>query len=376
MFASVLLVILSILAGSHSLSCNEWSNGGCPNTSIVQVTCDVFNAIRTESQLTQYYNFSIISDPTSFKCMSLNSTMTPGGQVEIEGCVPADLNILDLPAFSFYNETKVTRATCLTDNCNNFNENGEIIPPINVGLQCYECNGQENCRNPSLVTCDYSNSLASIQRLNSIYTFDISSYLTNPPKTYSCYSTNTSFNYNGASGIWPDLIYKGCVFEGFSACSLPLNNQSNTLTQVVESCYTCDTDSCNKNERPAGYGTCYVCKNYPCLDEDVVTCDQSYANATYSVLGKMYSNVNFEVNDNFDCFALEASYSDQAIEYLGPVPIYYKGCVNSNFDACGLQTKPNLEEHRDYCLQCEGGKCNSNVNALKENTTLYVEMKV
>lgn len=64
------------------------------------------------------------------------------------------------------------------------------------------------------------------------------------------------------------------------------------------------------------------------------------------------------------------------IEYLGPVPIYYKGCVNSNFDACGLQTKTNIEEDRDYCLQCEGGKCNSNVNALKENATIHVEMKV
>lgn len=248
--------------------------------------------------------------------MSLNSTLTPGGPVEIEGCVPQGLDVLNIPVYSFQNETdRVSRATCFTDNCNNFNQNGEIIPPVNEAIQCYECSGQENCQSPTLVTCDFNHAFATITKLLFDYSFDASIYESNPPTTYSCYSTNTSFDINGASGIWPDLIYKGCIFDGFDACSLQLNSQ-NPLTQNVESCYTCETDSCNLNEMPLGYGTCYVCKNYPCLDEDVVTCDQAYANATYKVLGKMYSNVDFEVNNNFDCFSLESAYSDQGLYRL------------------------------------------------------------
>lgn len=304
-------IYVKYLVGSHSLSCNEWSNyGGCSNSS-VEVSCDIFNSMATQSKLIQYYNFSIISETTSFKCMSLNSTVTPGGLIEIEGCVPQDLNILNLTVYYFETETKFSRATCLTDNCNTFGQNGEITPPVDEGIQCYECDGQESCQSPTPITCDQDNTWATIQRLTGVYTFDVSTYLNNPPKTYSCYSTNSSFDFKGTSGIWPDLIYKGCVFDGFDPCSLPLNNQSNTLTQnVAGSCYTCDTDFCNQNERS---GTCYVCKSYPCLDEDVVTCDQTHANATYGVLGKMYSNVIFEVTNNFDCFALESSFTDQGL---------------------------------------------------------------
>lgn len=262
----------------------------------------------TQSKLVQYFNFSIISDTNSFKCMSLNSTFFPqNASLEIEGCVPKDLNVMNLTTYSYYRGINWSRATCLTDNCNNFQQNGDILPPVDQGLQCYSCYDQESCQNPELVTCNDTNAFATIQKLRTDYTFNISSYFLNPPSSYSCYSSNVSFLINGASNIWPDLVYKGCIFEDFDACSQPLVNQ---LSEIVESCYTCDTDACNIDEHPDGYGTCYICKNYPCLDEDVVKCDQSYANATYKVLQKMYSNFTYTVSDNFDCFALESSYQN------------------------------------------------------------------
>lgn len=247
--------------------------------------------------------------------MSLNSTVTTGSQnssLQIEGCVPLSYDVLNMSVFSFSSEDRHSCSTCTTDSCNNFSQNNEgTTTPSSSGAvtECYQCDGQQDCENPQTVTCSYNSALSTIQNLIVDYNFDVASYIQKgPAQTYSCYSANISFTYNGMADVWNPLIHKGCMFGDLSPCSFSLNDK---LTQNVSSCYTCDSNSCNQGSTPSGAeGQCYVCNSYPCLDEEVVTCDQQQVNATYDILRQIYSNVPDQVDsDGFECLSLKSKFA-------------------------------------------------------------------
>ncbi|KAL5279638.1 hypothetical protein ACFFRR_003934 [Megaselia abdita] len=383
MFQAVFsVVLLSLFAGAFGLQCNSCSNapGSANNcSSPVSVTCSLANSIQTQSALMGYFNTSIDSTSTDFQCMSLNTSVTTGSQntsIQIEGCVPQSDDVCKLSVFTFSTEDRKSCSTCNSDNCNNFDNNGGTTPsPSGEVTQCYSCDGQDDCQNPKVETCDYNSALSTVTKLLGDYNFDIASYIQKgASKSYSCYSANISFDINGLSGVWNPLIYKGCIFEDLSPCSF---NLTNGLTQNVSSCYTCDSNSCNQGSTPSGgsQGQCYVCNSYPCLDEEVVNCDQEQVNATYDILRDLYSNVPEQGDsDTFQCLSLRSKYAVTARKYLGPIPVYLKGCVSSNFNVCDLQVNSLATEQRSYCDQCNGELCNSNVNAPKKNATIYVEM--
>lgn len=302
--------------GTNGLQCNQCSNAqGSANNcdSPVVVNCSLANSIQTQSPLASIYNMTINPETTNFQCMSLNTTMNVSGQnlsYTMEGCIPASFDICSLSAFSFEKENRTSCSTCNSDNCNNFNENNDGNTSSGDVTQCYQCNGDEDCQDPKLQTCDYNSALATTQQIMSSYSFDIATFLKNPPSTYACYSGNVSFDINGQPNIWQPLIYKGCIFEGISPCSLDV--AMNQLTPHVSSCYTCDSESCNQGSSPSGdEGKCYVCNSYPCLDEEAVQCDEDQVSDTFDILKSYYSNVPDQINSTsqFECLSLKSKYT-------------------------------------------------------------------
>lgn len=313
---SLKVTVLEItISGAYGLQCNQCSNAaGSPNKcdSPVSVTCSLANSVQTQSSLGLYLNqTSIDAASTTFQCMSINTTVTTNNQsqsVQIEGCVPQSYDACKLKVFSFSTEDRNSCASCASDNCNNFDQDNGGVSPSGPVTECFQCDGQQDCENPSTVTCDYNSAWNTVQKLMTDYNYDFATYMQHPAQTYSCYSANVSFTFNGMPNVWPALIHKGCIFEDLSPC---LYNLNNNLGQNVSSCYTCDSNSCNEGSEPNGeQGQCYVCNSYPCLDEEVVTCDQAQVNATYDILREMYSNVPDQSNSmSFECLSLQSKYS-------------------------------------------------------------------
>lgn len=224
-----------------ALQCNQCTNSATPTDCLdpYPINCSAAVSIATQSQLLGNYNFDLNILATSFKCMSLNSTFVINGlnhSLTVEGCVPEDFNDCGLTPYSFETEYKHSCAICRFDNCNNFNENGII------DLDCYQCVDEQSCANSSKITCDFMNAVRTMQGLLQYYKFDFPNV--SPNGTFSCFSTETVFSSTIPGMTVSPLVTKGCIAQGFQACSL--NSQSYLQTSTSK-CNVCDDYLCNSS---------------------------------------------------------------------------------------------------------------------------------
>ncbi|KAL5280738.1 hypothetical protein ACFFRR_004636 [Megaselia abdita] len=235
---SIAIFVTSLSLGS-SLQCNQCTNSAIPTDCLnpAPITCSPAVSIATQSQLLGNYNFELDISATTFKCMSLNSTFVINGlnhSLTVEGCVPDDFNICGLTPYSFETEHKHSCAICRFDECNNFNEKG------NIALDCYQCKDEQSCKNPSKVTCDLNSAISTMQGLLQYYQFSFPNV--SPNDTFSCFTSDTVFSSIVPGLTPPSLMVKGCVSEGFQACSLTPQGYLETSTSK---CYVCDEFLCN-----------------------------------------------------------------------------------------------------------------------------------
>lgn len=225
-----------------ALECNQCTNSATPTECLnpTPINCSAAVSIATQAQLLGNYNFELNISATSFKCMSLNSTFVINGlnnSLTVEGCVPDDFNVCGLTPYSYEIEIKHSCAICRYDNCNDFSENGDIA------LECYQCTDAQSCQTPSKITCDFTNSVRTMQGLIQYYNFAFPNISPNA-SMFSCFSTDTEFSsiIPGISG--QSLVTKGCVEQGFQACSLTPQSYLQTSTSK---CDVCDEYLCNSS---------------------------------------------------------------------------------------------------------------------------------
>lgn len=167
--------------------------------------------------------------------MTLNSSFEINGfnnSLIVKGCVPENFEPCNLSLYSFESEYKYKCELCDFDSCN-YNQG-------NKNIECYQCSDESSCKNPSKDVCNNTNTLRTLQALLPYYTFDFPNLSSND-SLFSCFSSNTTLlNIPGMSSS--SIYLKGCVVQGFQACSLtPLSIYKTTTSK----CNICEDSLCN-----------------------------------------------------------------------------------------------------------------------------------